>query len=38
MNTPWPSDGTKSMIWQRVNRNLLKLLAGKPKFAQITLG
>jgi len=24
------------MIWQGVNRNLLKLKEGKPKFAQIT--
>jgi len=39
-------DGTKSMIWQGVNRNLikltgvnwnlLKLQGGKPKFSQIT--
>jgi len=26
------------MIWQGVNRNLLKLPGGKPKFAQITWG
>ena len=28
-------DCTKSKIWQGVNRNLLKLQKGKPKFAQI---
>jgi len=26
------------MIWQKVNRNLLKLTGGKPKFVQITGG
>jgi len=29
-------DGTKLMIWRGVNRNLIKLTGGKPKFAQIT--
>jgi len=31
-------DRTKSIIWQGVNRNLLKLTGGKPKVAQITEG
>jgi len=31
-------DCTKSKIWQGVNRNLLKLTGGKPKFVQITRG
>jgi len=31
-------DCTKSMIWQGVNRNLIKLTGGKLKFAQITGG
>jgi len=29
---------TKSKIWQGANQNLLKLIGGKPKFAQITRG
>jgi len=29
-------DCTKSMIWQGVNRILLKLTGGKPKFPQFT--
>jgi len=31
-------DCTKSMIWQGVNQNLIKLRGGKLKFAQITRG
>jgi len=31
-------DCRKSMIWQGVNRNLLKLQRGRPKFPQITRG
>jgi len=31
-------DRTKSKIWQGVNRNLLKLTGGKPKFVLIIRG
>jgi len=31
-------DRTKSMIWQGVNQNMIKLTGGKLKFTQITEG